>query len=445
MNQSALISLAISGAVAIGFVACSAEPDGNTFDQTSTGTGAGSGTSNGNGGTAGSTAEGVGTGFATGVGGTTGTGTNCNNDPGVDGDSDGWTELEGDCNNCDANVNPGAVEVIVTEPVGTGGAGGAGGGDGGVTEPADEDCDGNVDEEEICDLALAVEDPDPQHGAAAIDICQVATNGTWGLVNASYARANGQPTAANLSVGILSHFGQAVNVQKGERMLALSSGNGRTPSDPGACGQGSCSNSGAGTPPPGFPAQVAGCSGGSNINDDIALNLTLKAPTNATGYKFKFKFYSIEFPEFVCTSYNDQFIALVTPPPMGAIDGNISFDSASNPVSVNIAFFDVCEPNDIDLFASVCGGCKPAPNPYCPSGIAELQGNGFDGAWGDAGGTSWLQTTAPVQPGQDFEIRFAIWDVGDTALDSTVVIDAFEWIANGGTVNVGTDPVPVPQ
>lgn len=100
MNQSALISLAISGAVAIGFVACSAEPDGNTFDQTSTGTGAGSGTSNGNGGTAGSsTAEGVGTGFATGVGGTTGTGTNCNNDPGVDGDADGWTELEGDCNN----------------------------------------------------------------------------------------------------------------------------------------------------------------------------------------------------------------------------------------------------------------------------------------------------------------------------------------------------------
>jgi hypothetical protein len=130
---------------------------------------------------------------------------------------------------------------------------------------------------------------------------------------------------------------------------------------------------------------------------------------------------------------------------MGAINGNISFDSASNPVSVNIAFFDVCDPAGIGNFASVCGGCKPPPNPYCPSGIAQLQGNGFDGAWGDAGGTSWLQTNAPVEPGQEFEIRFAVWDVGDTALDSTVVIDGFEWIANGGTVNVGTEPVPVPQ
>ena len=442
MNRTALVSLGFSGVFTLVFAACSATSSNNGFDDEGTeGAGAAPGTQVGNGGAAGGTTEGVGAGFA-GVGGSSGSGTSCNNDPDADGDGDGWTETEGDCNNCDANVNPGAVEVIVTD---TTGAGGAGGGDGGVGEPADEDCDGTVDEAELCDFGLAVEDPDPQNGAKAIDICQVSTNGTWGLVNASYVRANGQPIAANLSIGILTHFGQGVNVQKGERMLALSSGNGRTPSDPGACGQGSCSNTGAGTPPPGFPAQVAGCSGGSNINDDIALNLTLKAPTNATGYKFKFKFYSIEFPEFVCTSYNDQFIALVTPPPMGAIDGNISFDSASNPVSVNIAFFDVCDPAGIGTFASVCGGCKPAPNPYCPSGIEQLQGNGFDGAWGDAGGTSWLQTTAPVQPGQNFEIRFAIWDVGDTALDSTVVIDAFEWIANGGTVNVGTDPVPVPQ
>ena len=33
---------------------------------------------------------------------------------------------------------------------------------------------------------------------------------------------------------------------------------------------------------------------------------------------------------------NDQFIALVDPAPKGAINGNISFDSLSNPVSVNV-------------------------------------------------------------------------------------------------------------
>jgi hypothetical protein len=60
----------------------------------------------------------------------------------------------------------------------------------------------------------------------------------------------------------------------------------------------------------------------------------MKSPTNATGYSFLFKIYSSEYPEWVCTSYNDQFIALVEPPPQGVINGNISFDSNHNPVSV---------------------------------------------------------------------------------------------------------------
>ena len=93
-----------------------------------------------------------------------------------------------------------------------------------------------------------------------------------------------------------------------------------------------------------------------------------KAPTNATGYSFEFNFYSFEYPEFVCASFNDQFIALVQPPPMGSVNGNICFDSQSNPVSVNIAFFDVCL--------------------GCPLGETELIGTGFD-TWDDAGATSY--------------------------------------------------------
>ena len=55
------------------------------------------------------------------------------------------------------------------------------------------------------------------------------------------------------------------------------------------------------------------------------------------------------------------------------------------------------------------------------NGIAELQGTGF-AEWGDAGATSWLQTTAPVTGGDEFMIRFAIWDTGDMALDSTALM-----------------------
>jgi hypothetical protein len=226
-------------------------------------------------------------------------------------------------------------------------------------------------------------------------------------------------TPSSQQNGFLNTFGTNVPARAGTGMLSLSSGRARIPGQNGFCGGISCTGTGAGTPPPGFPQDVSGCTGGTNINDDVGLDLTLRAPTNATGYKFDFKFYSYEFPEWVCTTFNDQFIALVNPPPEGSINGNVSFDSMNNPVSVNVAFFDVCS--------------------GCPLGTGELQGTGFSDS---EGGTGWLQTTAPVEGGSTFSIRFAIWDTGDTAWDSTVVIDNFEWVANGGSVDVGTTPVP---
>ena len=175
-----------------------------------------------------------------------------------------------------------------------------------------------------------------------------------------------------------------------------------------------------GTAPSGFPQDVPGCSGDTEINDDVALAVKLKAPTNATGYSFDFSFYSFEYPEFVCTMFNDQFIALVDPAPMGSVNGNVSFDSMTNPVSVNIAFFEVCD--------------------GCPLGTAELAGTGFD-TWDDAGATGWLVTTAPVEGGEEIDIRFTIWDTGDQSWDSTVLIDNFQWTAEAGTL-VETAPIP---
>ena len=108
----------------------------------------------------------------------------------------------------------------------------------------------------------------------------------------------------------------------------------------------------------------------------------------------------------------------MTPAPAGAINGNISFDSQTNPVSVNIALFEVCE--------------------GCALGTDELIGTGFDtlgGGVGDSGATGWLVSTAPID-------RFAIWDTTDANFDSTVIIDNFQWIADGGSVSVGTVPVP---
>ena len=138
----------------------------------------------------------------------------------------------------------------------------------------------------------------------------------------------------------------------------------------------------------------------------MALEVQVRVPTNATGYSFNFKFYSFEFPDWVCDThgYNDQFIALVSPPPQGSYVpagstfGNVSFDSNNHPVSVNLGFFDVCDPTTPNRFATNCkktagATCPALPSPYCPLGVGDLAGTGFD-VWhtsvGPAGATRWL-------------------------------------------------------
>jgi len=149
-------------------------------------------------------------------------------------------------------------------------------------------------------------------------------------------------------------------------------------------------------------------------------------------------------------------IALVSPAPAGALNGNISFDAMHNPVSVNLGFFNVCDPNDIAEYAENCqidnftGTCPNPPNPYCPQGTNELIGTGFD-IWNPgengiaAGATSWLTSQAPVKGGETITIRFAMWDTGDQNFDSTTLIDNFQWIADGSSVTVVTTPIMQPQ
>ena len=345
-------------------------------------------------------------------GGSGGGGTGCDSSPSADGDSDGYSGDEGDCNDCDPNVNPGAIEVA-TDPNDP------------SAKASDENCDGQVDEAvPSCDSGLALGDLDPLNGARAIGLCKALgpKEKGWGVVSASYTRADGAPASPGPSVGLMPKFGSTVKPREGGSLLGLSSGYARDASMPGNCGTLTCSTLGPGTAPAGFPQDVPGCSGDTEVNDDVALSLMLRAPKNATGYSFEFNFYSFEYPEWVCTSFNDQFIARVSPPPMGSINGNISFDSKKNPVSVNIAFFEVCA--------------------GCALGTAELSGTGFD-SWNDAGATSWLTTQAPVVGGDTFDVRFAIWDTGDDAWDSTVLVDNFKWIAKpGSTVSVNTVPTP---
>ncbi|WP_437576081.1 choice-of-anchor L domain-containing protein [Sorangium sp. So ce887] len=337
-------------------------------------------------------------------------------DPNADSDGDGFTPAGGDCNDVDGNVNPGAIEVEVTEPDASGQ----------IPAPADEDCDGAIDNvAPPCDDGLSLEDFDPANGARAIDLCAFTSREDvrWGVLSARYVRGDGSPAARSPAVGLFDGFGPNVRVQGGARLLALSTGRARLPDHPDACWSESCSSYGAGAAPPGFPQDNPDCPPSDFINDDIGLEVVLRAPRNATGYEFLFKFYTYEYPEWVCEDFNDQFVALATPAPPGSYNGNLSFDGEGRPVSVNIAFFDVCD--------------------GCPLGSGELVGTGFSPR--HDGGTRWLKTRAPVRGGEEISLRFILFDTGDDRFDSTALIDGFRWIATGGTVSLETAPAVDPR
>jgi hypothetical protein len=371
-------------------------------------------------------------------------------DPNADQDKDGWSPNQGDCNDCDPNVNPGAVDVLSQN-------------DGGPATWGDEDCDGKAgDSAQACDTGLALTDVDPMSAAKAIELCRQAADSDrkYGVISAAYVRANGTPYASpGLQVGIQAGFGTNVHVQAGASLLAMSTGHARVIGQAGACNGISCVTNNTGTAPTGFPQDDPSCPPTKAIADDVALELKIRTPTNATGYSFEFKFHSFEFPDWVCdtSGYNDQFVALVNPPPPGAYVpsgssfGNVSFDSGNHPVSVNVGFFDACDPGAPTRYATHCkssgGKCPSLPSPYCPLGLGDLAGTGFD-SWhtgvGPAGATRWLQTQAPVKGGSIITVRFAIWDAGNALFDSTALIDNFQWIAQGA-VGIQTQPPPNPR
>ena len=429
-----LITLAgAAGALAL-VAACS--PIGEA-----TGFGGGDGTTAGNG-SSGSQGGGgpSGTGGDLGFdGGPTGQGggvSTCDATADEDKDGDGFSITQGDCNDCDPNVSPNAVEVIATD--GTGGGGGA--------PPAvDEDCDGTVDNiPQPCDSALDVASNDPLDGAKAVELCRVASGpGDWGVVEAKYVLPDGQPFAGanfDLGHGLLSAFGPNVNVQGGARMLGLSSGTARQPTDPGYQSVGGFSKGYTSGSPQGFPKESPACPGTTTgtPHDGAALELKIHTPANAQGFSFDFDFYTYEWPGFVCSTFNDFFVAELVPWPAGQADGNISFDSQGNPVSVNNAFLEVC---------GCAGGppCMAGGKTFtCALGNQYLQGTGFSDQFQDHGSTYWLVTKAPVQPNTDIVIRWSTYDSGDGVLDSTTLVDNWQWIATPGTA-VGTDPVPDPS
>jgi hypothetical protein len=298
-----------------------------------------------------------------------------------------------------------------------------------------------------CDDELALDDADPLNAARAVEICSKASDNGWGIVSAKWTQLDGTPPPVDpelalyhLGHGLVASFG-AVETEVGERMLALSSGTARQPTDPdwvatvdadgllgGLQKQYLCEY------PMGLPQAASACTGvaSGDPNDSIALELELRAPEQAKGFSFRFDFHTSEWPNYICSEYNDAFVALLSPAPADHPNGNVSFDTKNNPISVNAAFVRVCD----------CEGGPPclagSKSFACDLGAEPLLGTGFE----THAATGWLRTQALVTGGETITLRWAIHDSGDGQLDSTILIDDFTWLGalDGGVITEPETP-----
>jgi hypothetical protein len=332
----------------------------------------------------------------------------------------------------------------LAHPVGTGGDGGgqtsssstsSGSGGSGGQENVIADPDGPCDD----DIPASTEDP--FDGARAVGLCKQAVgDDDWGVIDAQWVRVDGAEDipASHFDIGhgVLARFGKRVQPHEGTRLLVLSSGTARLPGQLGYQSPVGYDKGYTGSSPDGYPKESPACEGvvTGATHDDVALQVILRAPPDAQSFGFDFDFFTYEWPDWVCSEFNDFFVALLQPAPDGLQDGNISFDQLGNSVSVNNAFVRVCD----CLHEPPC--LAPPLSPLiaydCELGNDQLTDTGFE----DRAATGWLETKAPVEPGAVIKLRWGVYDSGDGLLDSTTVIDHFRWLGDPAD-SPGTKPL----
>jgi hypothetical protein len=372
-------------------------------------------------------------------------------DDSPDDDLDGFTICQGDC--CDSKaagclsperVGPGAIEVNGNE--------------------LDDDCDGAVDNEAqeiLCDSGLVSNSNSALDYAQALDLCKFTTetDPRWGVISARFALPDGTGAPDLDQRSIRGEFG-LIEPQRGEKLIVISTANaaatGHTnpsPSNWQSTSHGTSSDypadwftANGGTIPnaPGCPNPI-----GQSANDAVMLELRVRAPANAQSFSLRINFMSAEFPEWVCSSFNDFFVVLLDSmwagQPANPTDKNLAFyvDPQTNrwPVGVNLAhgntgLFTVCQNGPIG-----CNGASPSTISTCTQQGSligtgfEVPTNGFSCRTGEprdntGGGTGWLTTSGNVIGGEIITLRIAIWDQSDTAFDSAAIIDGFQWSLN---------------
>ena len=320
----------------------------------------------------------------------------------------------------------------------------------------DDDCDGTADVVAACDNGLSSAPAQTSDYARALGLCRTTTEAatnTWGLVAAEWTRADGTGTPAVDQHAVRSAFG-AIAPLEGTAFVVLSTGHAAAPSqtspsfvafDPGANNATTSAfpsdwyvaNGNKVPNSPGCPAPS-----GTQAYDPVALKLRIRVPSNAHSFTVRARLLSAEFPEYVCSPYNDFFVALLDSSYAGThanpADKNLAVYTSgafSYPLGVNMAYagtglFTAC----VNGKTGCASGATVGAIATC-SAAADLVGTGLDTARSgscdpnsiEGGGTAWLAIAGNVVPGELATLRFALWDTSDATLDTVVLLDKFVW------------------
>lgn len=336
--------------------------------------------------------------------------------PDQDADYDGFSRDHGDCDDCDPELSPAAFEV--------------------VGNSVDEDCDGMaLQQPAACDGDLDPESDEAEDAVRALGLCTFSNqlDLAWGVRNADWKLIDGDDELEDRrQVWLTDSFG-AVTPREGEKLLVMSTGVARDVDEPDytpecdtftSLREGDTSYTHGVEPPGDYPLDSSQCPEGSLESksspayNDVGLRVRIKVPTNARSLAFDSIFFTHEYPEYVCSSFNDFFVVF-----MNDDERNIVFDSRGDSVGVNTALLSVCRQSDLAK--------RKIP---CEQGPELLAGTGFDRREAtcgetqenaDIGGasTGWLHTSVPLPHDEFVTLHFMLWDSGDPDLDSTVGID----------------------
>jgi hypothetical protein len=343
----------------------------------------------------------------------------------LDLDDDGYTPADGDCDDYSEFVNPEAIEDLGEDETG---------------DDVDNDCDGLTDEVETCSCGGTGNEI--TNLVCALDICIYEWE-AW-YVSSSLASPGGvtEGSMLNPATEAVTKFGTPANLdpRKGGSYTLVACGNALQTS-----GSRSTSLGGSGYTDP-FDASTA--------YDAVELVINLHAPINALGFSFDYIFFSAEYDDFIGTSFNDKFYAIMNGPSTGSVDEVINYTACRDMSSGGYYDFIDTAACPTHPFGHCC--YIAVNNSYseccwyggCPSGTWDfnIAGTGFSCAASSGGdsaatgsSTEWLQTTAQVEPGEEFQLRFHVHDTGDHIYDSEVILDNFRWHAQ--PVEPGTFPI----